>query len=109
MAIVTICRETRTHTEPGFTTRNHVQNSCTDNGACELCHYIRNDIPGEEAARSAEADSDRRIKVSSRNMSHRVGHRQHRQTKRKRNTKQSDTDSRKSRRQHSAATTSEDQ
>src|SRR5690349_9419524 len=76
---------------------NQIQNTPSDYGTRNLGNDVGQEIPGGQLSACPEPEGNSRIKVAARDRPKYIGHRQNRQTKSQRNTKQSDTNVREPR------------
>ena len=82
---------------------NHIQDRRRGNGADNLCEPIGDDVAGLEASGGPKADRNGRVEMAAGDMSHGIGHGQHRQAERQRHADEADPKLREGRGQHGAA------
>src|SRR6185369_2704812 len=109
MRAITIRSEPRAHVESGLAARDYIKNSGPGNRTHNRHEDVRENIFGGKAPGCENANRHSRIKVPAGDMAHRIGHRQDGKAKGEGDAEQPDSDLRKRRRQHRAATTAEDE
>src|ERR1700688_316531 len=107
MLRVAVRGETAVEVETGRAARDEIENRRSEHGSDYLRHDIRKKIARRETVACPEANGNRGIQMTSRDMADRIGHGEHREAEGKRHAKKPDADVRKRGRNHRAATSSQ--
>ena len=95
--------------KPASAAGNHKENARREYRSGDLRDDIGQQLGNGKSLGERQADRHGGIQVTSRNVPYRIGHGQKRQPKRQRNAHETDTQTRESRRNHSASATAENE
>lgn len=107
MLRVAVRGETAVEVETGRAARDEIENRRSEYGSDHLRHHIRKKIARRETVARPQANGNRGIKMTSRDMADRIGRREHREAEGKRDARKPDADVRKRGGNHRAAASSQ--